>query len=419
MANKLIELNQEGLRISTKEEIKTYLKEIISNAYGTDINFNPNYPEGIFIDALATPIRDSMEAIQGLYNSFNIRNSSGAMLDSLSNLINMHRKRKTQAYGTVQIKLKKGTYSWSLLNLRDQNNNLWRNINKFDKEVTIEEESVEMIVICDRFGEVEQPTSFTIMSPIQTTGMTVAQNLTDYIQGTSDEDDISLRNRVTSTPIYNSSKILEQLEKFLLENKYVKSVKIYSNDLDGIAFLKLKNSTGAGEVELPPTQLAVIVQHSEENPPNNENKKEILRIIANYKGLSTISFNPEGQVPAENIQSLQYDDLQNPDIAHKVYYIVAQRKTGVVINVDISEGVNYNSVTTIPYVKSLVASYLKSLGVGINIGIGGLTSYLYENADKQFTINSVVVPNDKAINYDEFFSSTEGDELTVNVTKEG
>ena len=212
--DKLIELTSEGLKISTKEKIKEYLKSSISEAYGTDINFNPSYPDGILVEALSTTIRDTFESIQGLYNSFNIRNSSGVMLDSLSNLINIHRRKRTQSSGSLTILLEKGiNYSWSSLVLKDQNNNLWRNMSTFNLNLTpteAEDTEVTLRVTCDRFGVVEQPTSFIILSPTNSEGMTVYQTLDSFIQGSFDEDDISLRNRVANTPIYNSSNIKEQ-----------------------------------------------------------------------------------------------------------------------------------------------------------------------------------------------------------------
>lgn len=415
MPDKLIELTSSGLRISTKDEIKDYMKKAISEAYGSDINFNPSYPDGIIVEALSVGFRDTFEAIQGLYNSFNIRNSSGVMLDTLSNLVNVHRKKRTQASATVGVTLQQGrTYLWAYFAVKDQNNNIWRNLDSENQDLTLAVAPLvgTLELVCDKYGEVEQPSSFTILSPIATEGIALSLPLTEFIQGSFDEDDISLRDRTMNTPIRNSVAIKEQLIKLLLENKFVKSVKVYNNDGDSDYPLKLKKTLGdvGTPVDLPPTQIAVIVQYNENLNPTSEDKNVISNIIANYKGLCTITFNPTGQIAPAVIRSYSYEDPQNPDLTHDIFYIEAKKKASVGITITISQGVNYNSTTTQPFIKTLVTSYLGTLKVGEDLVVGSLMSYLYENADKQFLINNITLGSlgdGSGINNDEYYASEE------------
>lgn len=425
MSDKLIELSSSGLKISTKEEIKTRIKSIISEAYGTDINFNPSYPDGIIVEALATVFRDTFESIQGLYNSFNIRNASGTMLDTLSNLVNVHRKTRTQASGDLEITLASGSsYSWTYFSVKDQNNNIWRNLDSYSLSSQGTDTVIQINLVCDTYGEVEEPSSFTILSPINTNGITINSTLDNFIQGTFDEDDISLRDRTLTAPIRNSVTVKEQLVKLLLENRYVKSVKVYNNDSDGDMALKLLQTEGANAgngVELPATQIAVIVQYNENLNPSEEDKDSISNIIAEYKGLCSITLNPEGQISSGVIREYSYPDPQDNTITHDIFYIEAEEKLNVGIEVDISRGVNYNSLTTSDYLKSLIETYLGGLEVGENLVIGGLMSYLYTNSDNQFLINNITLSNaSTGINNDEYYPSLEtSPNLTLTVTVDG
>ena len=408
MANKLIELSASGLAIATKEEIKTHLKSVISEAYGTDINFNPNYPDGIIVEALSAGFRDTFEVIQGLYNSFNIRNGSGIMLDSLSNLVNIHRKVKTQASGVLSLSLAIGiNYSWTYFSVKDQNNNIWRSLDPVSEDRTAEVDPLVVIVnlVCDKYGEVEAPSSFIVLNPISSEGITVPSSLETFIQGSFDEDDISLRDRTINTPIRNSVSIKEQLVKLLLENKYIKSVKIYNNDNDANILLKLQRTVGTIEgVFLPPTQMAIIVQYNENLSPTEADKDVISKIIANYKGLCTITLDPDGQLAVAVIRSYSYVDPQNNDLTHDIFYIEAKKKTAVTITIDISEGDNYNSSTTQAFIITLIETYLGSLKVGEDLGVGSLMSYLYSNSDNQFLINSIVLAGASGTNQDEYYA---------------
>jgi hypothetical protein len=127
--------------------------------------------------------------------------------------------------------------------------------------------------------------------------------------------------------------------------------------------------------------------------------------------------NPEGQLDPSVIRDYVYEDPQNTDLTHDIFYIEAQEKQNVEITIDISEGLNYNSDTTSDFIKSLVTTYLGSLEIGENLVLGSLMSYLYENADKQFLINNITLGGTSATNNDEYYPVVEeAGVLVINIT---
>lgn len=423
----LISFDNTGLHIASKEQIKTYLKDAISKSYGSDINFNPNYPDGIFVEALATGFRDVFESLQGLYNSFNVRNSSGVMLDMLSNLINVHRKTKTNASVTLDLNIEKDMeeIGQGNLQLKDKNNLIWKN-----KDIVTGNSGAKRITFnCERLEEVENPLTgdFVILAP-QTSNIKLAQDnsAAKFIQGNSDEDDISLRSRVMNNSIYNSVSIKENLIKMIFENEYVKDVKIYNNDLDADLILKLKS--GSNIIKLPSTQLMVLIRYKEEllSMLKDTVKQDIAKIISEYKGLSVISYDI-GQDFGITWDSTKFEksnedgfDIKsgnvkyyNSEYKNTVYYREAQKKTGVVITVNIFKGENYNSSSgtdgTRWFIINKICEYLRDLGIGEDLVSGKLIGYLYSNSENQFGVTSLSLGSGATtiVSNDEYFPSIE------------
>lgn len=96
-------LDANGLQVKTVDEINTSLIAAYKAIYGSDINVNSNSPDGQLIGILAQNIRDVLEILLQVYNSFNLDSAFGTTLDARLAMSGIQRKDGTYTQAQVDV----------------------------------------------------------------------------------------------------------------------------------------------------------------------------------------------------------------------------------------------------------------------------------------------------------------------------
>ena len=96
-------LDENGLQVSTNEELLTQLTSDFENIYGSDINLDQSTPDGQMLNIYAQGGTDIREILTQVFNSFDPDNCSGTVLDSRCAINNIFRKGATYTIVPVDI----------------------------------------------------------------------------------------------------------------------------------------------------------------------------------------------------------------------------------------------------------------------------------------------------------------------------
>lgn len=94
------QLDANGLQVNSLPETVTNLTTALQAVFGTDINVNPNSPDGQLINIFAQSVTDMLETLMDVYNIFFVDSAYGDALDQLVALNGITRKQGsfTQVY---------------------------------------------------------------------------------------------------------------------------------------------------------------------------------------------------------------------------------------------------------------------------------------------------------------------------------
>lgn len=96
-------LDANGLQVKTVDEITTELTDSYKQIYGSDINVGSNSPDGQLIGILAQNVRDVLELLLQVYNSFSIDSAFGTTLDSRVAMSGIQRNAGTYTMAEVDV----------------------------------------------------------------------------------------------------------------------------------------------------------------------------------------------------------------------------------------------------------------------------------------------------------------------------
>ncbi len=94
-------LDQTGLTVKTVTELVADLTASLQAIYGTDINVDPNSPDGQLINIFAQTVEDLLELLVQVYNGFSVPGAIGTILDQRVALNGLARRQGT--YTTTQV----------------------------------------------------------------------------------------------------------------------------------------------------------------------------------------------------------------------------------------------------------------------------------------------------------------------------
>ena len=255
-------LNENGLILSTRQELVDDHSDDLKNIYGQDINLDQNTPDGQFVNILSQAGSDVREFAKFVYNSFSPQFASGNLLDQRVAINGIVRKGGTYTIVPITILVDRTV---TLKGLDDQANDLdgagytiQDNVgNQFilTKTTTLTEGLNVLLFRAKEIGKVN-----TIVDTIQTQveivlGVISVSNLSAPTQvGTVGETDLELRARRERSFALPALGTTEAIEASLLALDGVTEVVVYENDE------KVVNSDG-----IPPNSLWVIVDGGADN----------------------------------------------------------------------------------------------------------------------------------------------------------
>lgn len=230
-----------GCQIATVDEI---IAQILAGTadfpglyaiYGTDINVDPNSPDGQFINIFAQAAIDQLEFILQVYNSFDPDKAIGVSLDARCAINGVIRKPGTRTVQSITVVVSqaltlKGVdlYPGEAFTVQDSSGNRY-----------------ELITTDSPSGAGSQSLAFqsVLLGPVTSalntivTAVTVQQGVTSVNNptaattlGTTEETDYALRIRRTQSVSLPSQGYLDGLYAAILAITDVTSARIYEND---------------------------------------------------------------------------------------------------------------------------------------------------------------------------------------------
>ncbi len=99
------QLTSNGLQIKTLPEIRTEMETALREIYGEDINVDPNSPDGQLINIFAQASIDSRELLKKVYDSFDVFQAQGRVLDQRVTLGGIKRKGASFNFAVVEVEV--------------------------------------------------------------------------------------------------------------------------------------------------------------------------------------------------------------------------------------------------------------------------------------------------------------------------
>ena len=389
-------LNENGLVLSTRQELVDDHSDDLKNIYGQDINLDQNTPDGQFVNILSQAGADVREFAGFVYNSFSSQFASGNLLDQRVAINGIVRKGGTYTIVPITILVDRTV---TLEGLDDQANDLdgagytiQDNVgNQFilTKTTTLTKGIHVLLFRAKEIGKVN-----TIVDTIQTQveivlGVVSVSNLSAPTQvGTVGETDLELRARRERSFALPALGTTEAIEASLLALDGVTEVVVYENDE------KVVNSDG-----IPPNSLWVIVDGGVNNEIANILSKK-KTVGSGWKGEQVVNI-----IKSNNIlKQIRFDRPVAKDLHLRFDLRVAN---GALIDLEALKGyIIDNLVYKIGSpAESSELILIVTNGINETAGVGaGIPLHLEVSAD--------------GINYSEFLEvDTKDQQFTLDITR--
>lgn len=242
-------LDENGLSLQTLTEIIDQLEIDLKAIYGSDINIDPDSPDGQAINIFAQAAIDLRELIQSIYSSMDPAQASGVVLDQRVALNGIKRRAGTFSVVPVVVTVDR---SVSLVGLDDDSTTLDIPAGVYTVKddagtqfvllasVTISAGANTLSFRAKDIGAVEV-TVGTITTPVTVIAGVVSVNNVSGVttQGVDEETDVQLRIRRERSLSNVASGYLDAIEGNLLDVEGVTEAVVYENstnvtDADGI-----------------------------------------------------------------------------------------------------------------------------------------------------------------------------------------
>jgi len=412
-------------------EAKRYdeiLNMLITNykaIYGADIDLSVNVADGEYIRLIADMLYDFSLLAGDVYNSFDINNAKGALLDNLVLLSgNLIRKvpLKTKLNCTIAWTGSDITYIpvTDQLRIQDNLNRIWKMTPNPDLTGTILAAGDEIYLECIQNGDfiLEEPILEITKngSFVTSTGITITNKIIE-LKGSVAETDAALRARKKESLSYNSSSLVDSIREEVLNNVYsLQDIKIYDSNFDmnagvnpGInvtvwngtdaiiqtiplhdVFILVKPQEGVTVVQTGPISLALV----------DVLKRKITLGISTYQADITVS----GGGNDDNYHSVVAGI--NPDFPGYTeiyrYYVAQPYNPAIQVHIE-TLGTAYNAVTTLARIQEALYNLSVDYPINKNLSIAEITKSAFENGNidptqPTFEINSIVITGGNTVN---------------------
>ena len=222
----MLEITNDGLVIERLDSILTRLSYSMRDIYGTDININPDTPDGQQIGIFSQALADINEIIAGVYAMSDPTKAVGVWLDIQLKYVGLTRNKQDYSYlNNVNIAVVSGTIIPSGYVATDSNGVRWQTVNQataLGSTLSMQFRSVE-------YGSFHLPSSQELIPQTVVLGIQSINTTTDSILGRLQESDESALMRFLRSYSINNLDDREGLEASLLALNDVRDAKVYEN----------------------------------------------------------------------------------------------------------------------------------------------------------------------------------------------
>ena len=243
-------LDDTGLTLQTLTDIVDDLTAKMKAIYGSDINVDPDSPDGQMINIFAQAAIDLREVLQAIYSGFDPDQASGVILDQRVVMNGISRKEGTYTKTPVDITvdravslvglddetLLEANFPVGVYTIKDDAGTQWVLLASVDLTTGLTSLSFRAVNIGAVLATVN-----TITTPVTViAGVTAINNSSGVeVQGMDEETDTALRIRRKKSLSNSASSYLDAIEGNLLVVDGVTSATVYENttgttDADGI-----------------------------------------------------------------------------------------------------------------------------------------------------------------------------------------
>lgn len=222
----MLQITNSGLTIDRLDAIIQRLQEGMQSIYGSDINADPDTPDGQFISIYAQEIGDLNELIAGVYAFSDPTKAMGKWLDIQVKYVGIERKQATYSYlNDVKVVAEIGTIIPSGSIYSDPNGTLWQTI----ASTTVKSNPTYIQLQSSETG------AFSLQASQELTQKTVVLGVQSLFstkvseQGNLEESDESLLVRFLRSYSINNYDDREGLEAKLINLDGVIDAKVYEN----------------------------------------------------------------------------------------------------------------------------------------------------------------------------------------------
>ena len=346
-----LEFTPNGLSVQTYQEVFDELVEAYRDIYGTDVNLDPDSPDGQRV-GIEAKVRADMQAFAlSLYNQFDPDFSAGAILNMIIKLAGITRQPPSRSQVDVTVTTDRDLTLPEGYAVLDDLNQTWITTS----EASLTSGSNTVTLFAQNFGEVEADAD-TITDPSTIViGVTSVTNPAAATPGRDEETDEELRIRRNRSVQLPSTSTVGGLFSALADLPGVTDAVVYENDQD----------TTDTDLDLGPHALWCIVQEG-----------EVAAII------ETIAKNKTGGTALKgDVTGTYVEDLIRPNgTIFKVFHEMQfdrpiDSPLYITLDVENKEGV---AVDTVVIEEALVA---RTFVIAENVDAGSLYSTVYSAGD--------------------------------------
>lgn len=222
----MLQITSTGLTIDRLDAILQRLQDGMKSIYGTDINIDPDTPDGEFIAIYGQEITDLNEVIAGIYGFSDPTKAIGKWLDIQVKYVGIERTQASYSYSNdVKVTAEMGTIIPSGTIYKDENSVLWQTVSS----VTITAIPTYLQLRSVELGSYylsadKELTQQTVVLGVQSVYSTKVSEL-----GNLEESDESLLMRFLRSYAVNSVEDRAGIESKLINLSGVTDAKVYEN----------------------------------------------------------------------------------------------------------------------------------------------------------------------------------------------
>jgi Uncharacterized homolog of phage Mu protein gp47 len=308
----VLQILSTGLEIERLDAILTRLSQSMRDIYGSDINIDPDTPDGQMIGIFSQACADINEIISGVYAMSDPTKAVGVWLDIQLKYVGLTRNRQEYSYlNNVTITATNGTVIPSGFTVTDENGVEWQSTS----QATVTGSSTSMQFRSSQYGGFNIGSGKELIPKNIILGVQSVITTTNSLLGRLQESDESALMRFLRSYSINNLDDAEGLEASLLSIDDVRDAKVYEN---------YTGSIDARGVE-PHSINAIVIGGSDEDIANRIVRKKSLG--CGLQGAVSVTIFYKGFD-----RDVRFDRSEQVDISVKI--TVVRRSSAIDVNQD-------------------------------------------------------------------------------------